>query len=89
VGAIELPAEITSDLMPGVISVPHGFGHHRSGTQLSVASRAAGVSMNDITDDQVVDKLTGVAVLNGLPVRLEPVPQAAPRPSRLDVMAVE
>jgi len=73
VGAIELPAEITSDIMPGVVSVPHGFGHNRAGIQLNVASRAAGVSMNDITDEQVVDSLTGVAVLNGLPVRVEAV----------------
>jgi anaerobic selenocysteine-containing dehydrogenase len=88
VGAIELPAEITSDLMPGVVSVPHGFGHNRSGTRIHVASRSAGVSMNDITDEQVIDKLTGVAVLNGLPVMLEPVPGKA-RPKAIELAAAE
>jgi anaerobic selenocysteine-containing dehydrogenase len=85
VGVIELPAEITTDIMPGVVSVPHGFGHHRSGTQLGVASEAAGVSVNDITDEQVVDKLTGVAVLNGLPVTVAPV---RARRKRVDVVTV-
>jgi anaerobic selenocysteine-containing dehydrogenase len=73
VGVIELPAELTSDIMPGVVSVPHGFGHHRTGAQLAVASEVPGVSVNDITDEQVLDALTGVAVLNGLPVTVAPV----------------
>jgi anaerobic selenocysteine-containing dehydrogenase len=70
VGAIELPAEITEQIMPGVISVPHGFGHDRKGVQLEVARRHAGTSVNDITDERHVDVLTGVTALNGLPVQV-------------------
>ena len=70
VGSIELPAEITSEIMLGVISVPHGFGHNRAGTQLGIASQHAGVSLNDITDEQHLDTLTGVTALNGLPVQV-------------------
>jgi len=74
VGAIELPAEITDTVMPGVVCVPHGFGHAREGVQLRVARKEAlGASLNDITDDQFVDAITGTAVLNGVPVRVSPV----------------
>lgn len=77
VGAIELPAEVTEAVMPGVVCVPHGFGHARDGVQLRVARReAAGASLNDITDELQVDALTGTAVLNGLPVQVQAV--AAP-----------
>lgn len=65
VGEIEIPAQITADIMPSVISIPHGWGHHRSGSQLTVAQDVAGVSVNDITDDQSVDALTGVAAFSG------------------------
>jgi hypothetical protein len=62
--------------MPGVVCIPHGFGHHRAGTRLSVASRlAAGVSLNDITDAGRVDPLTGVAAVNALPVSLHALPE--------------
>jgi anaerobic selenocysteine-containing dehydrogenase len=70
VGTIELPAEITEQIMPGVISVPHGFGHDREGVKLEVAQRHAGTSVNDITDERHVDSLTGVTALNGLPVQV-------------------
>lgn len=74
VGAIELPAEVTATVMPGVVCVPHGFGHGREGVQLQVARReAAGASLNDITDEQLVDAITGTAVLNGVPVQVQPV----------------
>ncbi|MFA5939700.1 MAG: molybdopterin-dependent oxidoreductase [Sinimarinibacterium sp.] len=71
VGSIELPVEITADIMPGVVSVPHGFGHHREGIRLGVAQgQAAGASLNDITNAEFVDRLTGVTALNGLPVQV-------------------
>ena len=73
VGTIELPAEITDAIMPGVVSVPHGWGHGREGVQLGVAGKVAGVSVNDITDDQFIDALTGMPVLNGVPVSVAPV----------------
>jgi anaerobic selenocysteine-containing dehydrogenase len=69
-GAVSLSAEVTEDIMPGVVSVPHGFGHAREGVQLRVAREHAGVSLNDLTDDAQLDTLTGNAVLNGVPVEL-------------------
>jgi hypothetical protein len=56
-----------------VVSLPHGFGHHRPGTQQSTASAHAGVSINDVTDDGRIDALSGVAAFSGVPVSLEPV----------------
>jgi len=53
--------------------MPHGWGHDRPGTRLSVAARSPGVSINDVVDDQRIDELTGTAVLNGTPVEVEPV----------------
>lgn len=71
-GAVELPAELTDEVMPGVVSLPHGWGHHRAGLQLAVASAHAGVSVNDLTDEQRVDTLCGNAALNGVPVIVQP-----------------
>jgi anaerobic selenocysteine-containing dehydrogenase len=62
-GAIELPAEITADLMPGVVSIPHGWEHANS---------------NVLADEELVEPITGTAILNGLPVELTAVRQAAP-----------
>lgn len=71
VGAVKIPAEITDQVMAGVISIPHGFGHDREGVRLSVAAQKPGVSLNDLTDPAHYDPLTGNAVLNGTPVTLE------------------
>jgi len=73
IGRIEVPLELSDEVMPGVVSLPHGWGHHRPGTALSVAGNHAGVSVNDVTDDSVVDNLCGNAVLSGVPVRVESV----------------
>jgi len=62
---------ITEDIMPGVVSIPHGFGHDRKGVKLSVAAGNPGVSMNDLTDPAIVDDLSGNAVLNGVPVSIK------------------
>ncbi len=64
-GAIEIPVEISDEIMPGVISIPHGWGHDRSGIQMGVAEQHAGVSINDLTDDQSIDALCGTAAFNG------------------------
>jgi hypothetical protein len=56
--------------MPGVVSLPHGFGHARPGTRLSVANAHAGASINDLTDDARVDLLSGNASFSGVPVRV-------------------
>ncbi|MGB5283349.1 MAG: molybdopterin dinucleotide binding domain-containing protein, partial [Polyangiales bacterium] len=77
VGQITAPAELTSDMMPGVVSLPHGFGHGRDGVQLSVATSHPGVSVNDLTDDQLLDLLSGNAAFSGVPVRLKATEQIA------------
>jgi anaerobic selenocysteine-containing dehydrogenase len=77
VGQVTAPAELTSDMMPGVVSLPHGFGHGRDGVQLSVATSHPGVSINDLTDDQLLDVLSGNAAFSGVPVRLKAAEQIA------------
>ncbi len=69
-GQITVPVALTDELIPGVVSLPHGYGHGRPGVQLSVASERPGVSINDVTDPQRIDRLTGNAALNGVPVQV-------------------
>jgi anaerobic selenocysteine-containing dehydrogenase len=69
-GAVEVPVEVTNSIMPGVVSLPHGWGHHRPGTRQPVAAEHAGVSVNDITDELFVDALTGNAAVSGVAVAL-------------------
>jgi anaerobic selenocysteine-containing dehydrogenase len=71
VGEVAVAAELSDAVMPGVVSLPHGWGHDRAGVRLAVASRHAGASINDVIDDQRIDVLTGTAVLNGTPVEVE------------------
>ncbi|MFN3487872.1 MAG: molybdopterin oxidoreductase family protein [Emticicia sp.] len=73
VGSIELPIEITDQMMRGVVSMPHGYGHARKGVQLDIASKHAGVSINDLTDELVLDELTGNAAFNNVAVKVEKV----------------
>jgi anaerobic selenocysteine-containing dehydrogenase len=68
VGSIMLPVEISEEIMRGVVSIPHGWGHDRSGNQQSVAQQHAGASINDLTDQQTVDALCGTAAFNGTAV---------------------
>lgn len=84
VGSIRVPAEITDGIMPGVVSVPHGFGHGRDGVRLSVArEEAVGASINDIMDERLFDPLTGMAIINGQPVTVR-VPEAQGQKAALD-----
>jgi anaerobic selenocysteine-containing dehydrogenase len=64
---------VTDDIRPGVVSLPHGWGHAASAPWQRVASSRPGVSVNDWTDDQVVEAVVGQSVLNGVPVRLRAV----------------
>jgi hypothetical protein len=64
--------------MPGVVSIPHGWGHDREGASLGVAAEHAGANSNLLADDSRVDAVTGNAVLNGIPVDLAPVREAVP-----------
>lgn len=72
VGNLNVEVTVTEDVMPGIVCLPHGWGHHREGMQLSVAESSPGVSINDIIDDQVIDNMSGNAVLNGIPVKVRP-----------------
>ena len=72
VGEVRVEVTASEDLMPGVVSLPHGYGHARDGVRLRNASVLPGVSMNDLTDPAVVESLSGNAVLNGIPVTVEP-----------------
>src|SRR3954464_9270260 len=64
VGAIELPLEVSDEIRPGVVSIPHGFGHVRPGVGWRLAAEKDGASVNDITDPAVVDAITRTAALN-------------------------
>jgi len=72
-GEISLPAETTETMKPGVVCIPHGFGHGRSGTRIPHADAKPGVSVNDITDHNHVDELTGNAAFSGTLVTIEKV----------------
>ncbi|MFF8846178.1 molybdopterin oxidoreductase family protein [Streptomyces sp. NPDC015127] len=72
-GRVEAPVEITDDIRPGVVSLPHGWGHDRPGTRLSVASARPGVNVNQLLDGSRLDPLSGTAVLNGFPVAVAPI----------------
>lgn len=82
VGSVIVPVEVTDDLMPGVVSLPHGFGHNAEGTQQRVAKEHAGVNANALTDDRAYDKASGTAVLFGTPVTIERVPERLANPSQ-------
>ncbi len=70
VGQINIEAQITDAMMTGVISIPQGWGHHDKESQLSVAQTNPGINMNELSDDDQMDHLTGNAVLNGIPVQI-------------------
>ena len=72
VGSVEAPVEITDSVRPGVVSLPHGWGHGVSGTRMSVAAEKAGVNSNILTDESIIDPISGNAVLNAIPVTLQP-----------------
>jgi anaerobic selenocysteine-containing dehydrogenase len=72
VGAITLPVEVSTEMMPGVVSVPHGWGHGRAGIRLRVAAAHAGASINDIIDPSRIDTLSGTSALSGQPVEVAP-----------------
>ena len=71
-GAVTIPAEVTDAIRPGVVSIPHGWGHDLPGVELSVARRYAGVNSNLLADEDLVDPVSGNAVLNGIPVEVAP-----------------
>ena len=74
VGELEADVEVTDEVMPGVVSLPHGWGHSLPGVRMSVAAAHAGVNSNVLTDDFAIDPVSGNAVLNGIPVTVAALP---------------
>jgi anaerobic selenocysteine-containing dehydrogenase len=70
-GTIEVPVEVTAAIMPGVVSIPHGWGHAQPDVQLRIAAAHGGVNTNLLADELALDPLSGTAVLCGIPVRVE------------------
>jgi anaerobic selenocysteine-containing dehydrogenase len=68
VGQVQVPVQVTDEVMPGVASLPHGYGHTRRGVRMGVATENPGVSLNDLTDERMVDALSGNAAFSGVPV---------------------
>ncbi|MGW2133300.1 molybdopterin-dependent oxidoreductase [Streptomyces coelicoflavus] len=75
-GAVTAPAEVTDTVRPGVVSLPHGWGHDRPGTRQTHAAGDPGVNVNQLLDGSMLDPLSGNAVLNGVPVTLTPLTDA-------------
>jgi anaerobic selenocysteine-containing dehydrogenase len=80
-GTVEVPVEVTDAIMPGVISIPHGWGHDDPESRMEVAAAHAGANSNVLADEMAVDVPSGNAVLNGIPVELAPVRAAEPAPA--------
>jgi len=76
-GEIHVPVEISDEIMRGVVSLPHGWGHDREGTRLSVASAVPGASVNDVTEETFVDSFSGNGALNGVSVTVTRVASRA------------
>jgi anaerobic selenocysteine-containing dehydrogenase len=72
--SIEAQIEISDEMMPGVISLPHGWGHHLTGTKLSLASERPGANINALLDENLRDPLSGNAVLSGVPIQISVIP---------------
>jgi anaerobic selenocysteine-containing dehydrogenase len=71
-GEVEIEVEVTEAIRPGVVSIPHGWGHDQPDTRTTTATAHAGVNSNILTDELVLDPLTGTVALNGIPVAVVP-----------------
>jgi anaerobic selenocysteine-containing dehydrogenase len=72
-GEVSTVVKGTEDIMPGVVSLPHGWGHQRAGVKAKIAVQQQGVSVNDLTDEKRLDRISGNAALNGVPVDVKPL----------------
>jgi len=72
-GIVTAPVEVTDDIMPGVVSLPHGWGHDRRGTRLDIARLHVGTNINELSPAEMIDTASGNAVLNGIPVTVRRV----------------
>ncbi len=77
VGNIETEVQANADMMPGVVSLPHGFGHNRAGVKMTIAQAHAGESANDLTDELLLDAVSGNAAVNGVLVEVVAINVAA------------
>jgi anaerobic selenocysteine-containing dehydrogenase len=75
---IEVQVELSDQMMPGVVSLPHGWGHDLPGTQMALASSRPGVNLNALLDEHLRDPLSGNAVLSGIAIEMRPLPNALP-----------
>jgi anaerobic selenocysteine-containing dehydrogenase len=73
VGELTVPVEVTDAIRPGVVSIPHGWGHDLEGSRMSVAQEHAGVNSNVLADEAFFDVISGNAAFNGIPVQVAPV----------------
>jgi anaerobic selenocysteine-containing dehydrogenase len=72
-GSIEVAVEVSDEMMPGVVSLPHGWGHDVPGTRQSVARAHAGVNNNILAPGRLVDPVSNNAAVNGIPVAVTPL----------------
>jgi anaerobic selenocysteine-containing dehydrogenase len=70
---IDVQVEVSDEMMPGVVSLPHGWGHDLAGTRLGVAAARPGVNLNALLDENLRDPLSGNAVLSGVAVEMAPL----------------
>ncbi len=71
--SIEVEVEVSDEMMPGVVSLPHGWGHDQPGTRMAVAAERPGANLNALLDETLRDPLSGNAVLSGVPITMQPV----------------
>jgi anaerobic selenocysteine-containing dehydrogenase len=71
-GSVDVAVEVSDEMMPGVVSLPHGWGHNKAGTRLSVAREHAGVNNNLLAPGRLIDPLSNNAIVNGIPVEIAP-----------------
>lgn len=79
---LEVPLRLTSEVMPGVVCMPYGWGHNREGVRMGVAAKVAGANYNDLVDEGEFDPISGASVLNGVRVRITALEE--PRHAQLD-----
>ncbi len=84
-GAVTVELEVSDEVMRGVVSLPHGWGHGRDGTAMRIAAAHPGVSINDLTDEWRIDALTGNAAFSAVPVQVD---AASADPAALDALVV-
>ncbi len=72
-GSVEVEVDVTDDMSPGTVSLPHGFGHVMSDTNMAIAAKNPGVNSNLLASDKAVDPLSGTAILNAIPVEVSAI----------------